>query len=126
MGRQVFSLPPRSRLAPLFDARAVSPYTNAPLIPSPTTKGERHDPPLLVAALFALSMMAPAAVATAAPAPITVQATREFIVEIYYYSDATYTVEVWLRVERMWDIRPDRHTNGVLYPAPRTMLVAER
>jgi hypothetical protein len=38
-------------------------------------------------------MMTPAAVTTAAPAPITVQATN-YITETYYYSDATKTVEV--------------------------------
>jgi hypothetical protein len=48
---------------------------------------------LLVAAVFALAMIAPAAVTTAAPAPITVQGTN-YITETYYYSDATYTVEV--------------------------------
>ena len=48
---------------------------------------------LLVAAVFALAMIAPAAVTTAAPAPITVQGTN-YITETYYYSDATYTQEV--------------------------------
>ena len=57
---------------------------------------------LVIAALFALTMIAPAAVTTAAhtpPATLDCCNVRPMALETYYYSDATKTVQVGFKYE---------------------------